>query len=241
MLKLSKGSSLKLAKDSDALTHIIVGMGWEIAQSEHKVTREVPVKSIGNFFRRIFGCELVTETVTEVIHPRSSGYEYDLDASCALFDKNNNIIQYRSSEGNRDALVFFNNKELAGIQHGGDNLTGSDGLHDDETIDIHLDQVFDTTETIAVFMNIYKAKERKQSFACLTKAYLRIVNANNGEEMCRYDLTQFTESHTALVLGFITRDDSGWTFTAVGESLNGNYPREVSNQIPKILKQHKTK
>lgn len=238
MLKLTKGGKLNLKKGSDTLTHIIVGMGWEIAQDERTVTHEVPVKSVGNFFRKIFGCELVTETVTEVIR-RSSSYEYDLDASCSLFDANNQVIKYRKAGELTDALVFFNNKTLAGIQHGGDNLTGSDGLHDDETIDIRLDKVFKETDTIAVFMNIYKATERKQSFADLTKAYLRIVNADNGEEMCRYDLTQFNEKHTALVLGFIKREGSEWTFTAVGESLCGNYPREVSNQIPKILKNHK--
>jgi tellurium resistance protein TerD len=241
MIKLSKGGSLKLAKDSDALTHIVVGMGWEVAQSERTVTREVPVKSIGNFFRKLFGGKLVTKTITEIIRPRSTGYEYDLDASCALFDKNDSIIHYSVCGESSDALVFYNNKKIDGIRHGGDNLTGSDGLHDDETIDIQLDKVFKSTETIAIFMNIYQAKDRKQSFADLTKAYLRIVNATNGEEMCRYDLTQFTDIHTALVLGFITRDESGWTFTAVGESLLGNYPREVANQIPKILKQHKTK
>ena len=242
MLKLSKGSSLKLAKDSDALSHIIVGMGWEIAQKgkDRTVTHEVPVKSIGNFFRKLFGCTLVTKTVTEVVRPRSN-FEYDLDASCALFDSANRIISYNDEGKTKDACVFYNNKKLAGISHGGDNLTGSDGLHDDETIDIHLDKVFGNTSTIAIFMNIYQAKERKQSFADLTKAYLRIVNAENGEEMCRYDLTQFNEDHTALVLGFITRDDTGWTFTAIGESMYGNFPSEVTTQIPKLIKQQKTK
>ncbi len=231
MLKLSKGGSIKLSKDSKSLSHIIVGMGWEVANAERTVTRDVPIKSIGNFFRKLFGCELVTESVTEVVSRRQSGYDYDLDASCALFDSNSKLIH--------DSVVYYGHKFIKGIIHGGDNLTGSDGMHDDETIDITLSQVNAKTDTIAVFMNIYCASSRNQSFADLTKAYLRIINADSNEELCRYDLTQFTPEHTALVLGFITHEDDGWKFTAIGESLFGNYPQDVTKQLPAIIKKFK--
>lgn len=231
MIKLSKGGSIKLKKDTDSLTHIFVGMGWEIAKGSRTVTREVPVKSLGNLFRKMFGCELVTKTVTETVTRRTNG-EYDLDASCVLLNKDGSPIGRRIEEN----MVCYHNKEVSGIKHGGDNLTGSDGEHDDEVIDIDLNGVRKETATIVVFMNIYQAENKKQSFRDLTKAYLRIVNAANNEELCRYDLTQFNEKDTALVLGKLTREGNEWTFTAIGNSLKANYPIEVVNQLnSKIL------
>lgn len=231
MIKLSKGGSIKLKKDTDSLTHIFVGMGWEIAKGSRTVTHEVPVKSIGNLFRKIFGQELVTKTVTETITRRSNG-EYDLDASCVLLNKNGSPI---GPIPDHDAIVCYHHKEVLGVKHGGDNLTGSNGEQDDEVIDIELNKVHKDTKSIVVFMNIYQASSRKQSFKDLTKAYLRIVNAVSGEEMCRYDLSQLEENDTALILGKITREGNEWSFTAIGDSLKANYPMEVVNQIHKFI------
>ena len=230
MIKLSKGGSIKLKKDTDSLTHIFVGMGWEVAKGSRTVTHEVPVKSLGNLFRKMFGKELVTETVTETITRRSNG-EYDLDASCVALNSTGTPIGYRIE----DALVCYHNKKIAGINHGGDNLTGSNGEQDDEVIDIKLNEVDSRADSIVVFMNIYQASNKKQSFKDLTKAYLRIVNAVNGEEMCRYDLTQFKENDTALVLGKLTHEGTEWTFTAIGESFKADYPIEAVNRLTKLI------
>lgn len=231
MLSLSKGGSLNLSKESDGLTHIFLGMGWAIKDKNSKetYTEEVPVKSIGNLFRSIFGGTLVTKTVTRTRKGPTSPYEYDLDASCALINLDGRC--------NNSDLIYFNHKNHSSgaVAHGGDNLTGSDGNKDDEVIDVRLDKVPSNINTIVFFMNIYQASTRKQSFKDLTKAYIRIVNADGNAELCRYDLTDLSPNDTALILGKLERQNSEWVFTAVGESLTADYPSEVVGNLKKFI------
>ena len=234
MIKLSKGSTIKLAKnDGESLTKIRVGMGWQI-KTAHDVTEtkevEVADKTVGNFFRKIFGgvptTHTETQTITRRVKPKSND-EYDLDASCVVLGSNGSPLS-------RNSLVYFNHKDAAGIHHGGDNLTGSDGKHDDETIDIELPEVDKRAAKIVVFMNIYCASRRNQSFEDLTSAYIRIVNSVTGDELCQYDLTDgdaLDRNATGLILGELVRDDSGWSFTAIGKCIRADYPSDVIDKI----------
>lgn len=222
MLNLSKGKSLNLSKTSDNLSHILIGMGWEMASGDRTVETQVPVKSIGNFFRSLFGRPLVTETKTEVVKHNTENY--DLDASCAVVNNKCRLI-------NGDSLVYYGHTETRGIKHSGDNLVGGSGKNDDEQINIWLDQVNSNAKAIVVFMNIYSASRRKQNFGALTNAYVRIVNMSNKEELCRYDLTSLKQDDTAIVLGIISKVNGEWIFKAVGETCKADRPDYVVDQF----------
>lgn len=220
-INLSKGDVINLEKvdETNELEEINVGMGWLVADKSKKssITREVsrPVKGFFNWLRGVFGAEQVMETVTENIPLPKSQYDYDLDASC-----------YVSGVRGQN-LVYFGYKDIAGIHHGGDNLVGGTGNSDDETINIQLNQVSKSAKKIIIFMNIYQASSRRQSFACLENAYLRIYNVKTKKELCRYDLAKLDPTATALVLGELYKEDGKWNFKAIGDCYKADHPSEM--------------
>lgn len=221
-INLSKGQVINLTKEEtdDVLEEINVGMGWKCVDrnagpSKRTVEYTQPVKGFTNWLRGVFGKEKVMETVTKEIKIETSDYELDLDASCVL-------------HGMPGANVcFYGHKDLPGVHSCGDNLTGSTGKNDDETIKINLKKIPLSTTKISVFMNIYQASARKQSFASLERAYVRIYNTKNNNELCRFDLTELDPNATALVLGDIFKTADGWQFKAIGKCCRADIPEQV--------------
>ena len=143
--------------------------------------------------------------------------DIDCDASCVLLDENDKVI---SDEDIDECCVYFANESLYGIVHGGDNLTG-EGEGDDEVIEIDLSDIPPEVKKIVVFMNIYDAVERSQSFADLENAFIRLCNSETGEEICRFDMKDVNPDATALIAGAVYRYNDEWKFSAIGEALRG--------------------
>lgn len=110
----------------------------------------------------------------------------------------------------------------------GDNRTG-DGDGDDEVIDIKLDQIPTDYETIAVTVTIYDAENRLQNFGMVENAYVRVVDADTGEELMRFDLSEDFSTETALVVAEIYRHNGEWKFKAVGSGYSGGL-KSLCNQ-----------
>lgn len=140
----------------------------------------------------------------------TDGAAFDLDASAVLLagDKVRNDSDF----------VFYGQKQDAdaSVIHGGDNLTG-EGDGDDETIDIHLDKVPAEVDRVVVAATIYDYETRNQSFGQVRNAYIRIVNADNGEELARYDLAEDYALETGVLFGEVYRNGADWKFKAVGQ------------------------
>ena len=80
----------------------------------------------------------------------------------------------------------------------GDNLTG-EGAGDDEQIVIDLARVPQEYDRIVIVVNIYQAVQRKQHFGMIQNAFIRLVDARNNREMCRYNLTENYSGMTAML------------------------------------------
>lgn len=225
MINLSKNQVIDLRKEDSTgkLDEIKIGMGWHVNTGSftRKITKEVPVGGIKNLVRGIFNKPQEMETREIDYHVRASSYEYDLDVSCAI------TTGSRFDAGN--ALVYYAHKHEPGISHGGDNLTGSTGKKDDEVITIKLNKVHG--DHVVVFMNIYQASDRDQTFASMTSAYVRICNMTTDEELCRYDLTQLDFKSTALVVGILYKETGEWLFKAIGECFKADDPRLALTKI----------
>ena len=98
----------------------------------------------------------------------------------------------------------------------GDNLTGA-GEGDDEQIIVELGQVPSQYDKIVIVVNIYQAFQRKQEFGMIQNAYIRLVDARNNNEMCRYNLTDNYQGMTAMIFGEVYRCNGEWKFSAIGE------------------------
>lgn len=143
----------------------------------------------------------------------SSGHSIDCDATAFLL-RNDKLS---SSSGTADEVSFRNGSaQNKCVRHSGDNLTGV-GDGDDETINVDLDKVPEDVNKIVFVVNIYEAKFRRQEFGMIENAFIRVYNRQNGEELCRYNLTENYKGMTALICGELYRDNGEWKFSAIGE------------------------
>jgi tellurium resistance protein TerD len=154
----------------------------------------------------------------------SGGHEFDLDASAFLLGTNGKCTSTTD-------MIFYNNtKDINGsIIYGGDNLTGSTGDNDDESLTIHLDKVAGSVDKIAFTVTIYDHEARKQNFGQVDKAYIRVVDADTNKEVIRYNLVEDFSSETALVVGELYRNGADWKFNAVGSGYSGGLKALVSS------------
>lgn len=133
----------------------------------------------------------------------------DCDAS-AIMLKNG-----RFSGG--DDLVYYGNlkHKTGSVNHMGDNLTGA-GDGDDEQIVIDLANVPAEYDKIVIVVNIYQAVQRKQQFGMIQNAFIRLVDARNNNEICKYNLTENYSGMTAMIFGEVYRHNGEWKFNAIG-------------------------
>ena len=146
----------------------------------------------------------------------TDGAAFDLDAVGFVL---NNAGKVRA-DGD---FIFFNNKQNAegSVVHGGDNRTGA-GDGDDETIIIDLSKMPADVEKVAVCVVIYDAEGRKQNFGQVSRAYVRILNDANQQEVARYDLSEEDGStEAAMIFGEVYRNGGDWKFKAVGQGFKG--------------------
>lgn len=77
-------------------------------------------------------------------------------------------------------------------------------------------------------MNIYQAMQRKQHFGMIKNAFIRLVDADKGVELCRYNLSENYEGKTAMIFGEIYLYNGEWKFNAIGEPTNDNSISELA-------------
>jgi len=145
----------------------------------------------------------------------TDGAEFDLDASAFLLNDQGKV------RADSD-FIFYNQLESieGSVKHTGDNRTGA-GEGDDEVLLLDLDRIPQEVNKIAFTVTIHDAERRSQNFGQVTNAFIRLVNAENDEEVVRYDLTEDSSVETALIFGEIYRHNDEWRFSAVGQGYAG--------------------
>ena len=146
-----------------------------------------------------------------------TGGDFDIDASVFLLNNNEKLIS-------DSHFIFYNNLSSPdadkSIEHLGDNRTGA-GEGDDEVIKVNLKQVPDNINKIVMTVTIHEAEQRLQNFGQVQNAFVRVVNAENTEEVVRYDLTEDFSVETALIMAELYRKDGEWRINAVGAGYQG--------------------
>lgn len=141
------------------------------------------------------------------------GYDFDLDASAFLTGANGKVRKETD-------FVFYNNLDMPGVHHTGDNRTG-DAEGDDELIEVTLSDVESEIEKISFTVTIYEADKRQQNFGMIGNAYIRVFDLDTNVELLRYDLGEDYSVETALVVAEIYRHNGQWKFNAVGSGFSG--------------------
>jgi tellurium resistance protein TerD len=146
-----------------------------------------------------------------------TGFDFDLDSSVFLLGSNEKLISDQH-------FIFYNNltspDAAKSVQHTGDNLTGA-GDGDDEVIKIQLQKIPADVQKIVIAVTIHEAAERHQNFGQVQNAFIRVVNAQNEQEVIRYDLVEDYSIETALIMAELYRKDGEWRLNAVGSGYQG--------------------
>jgi stress response protein SCP2 len=97
----------------------------------------------------------------------------------------------------------------------GDNLTG-EGEGDDEQIFINLEELPRRYDKMIFVVNIYKAVERNQHFGMIRNAFIRVVDDDTHEELCRFNLSEDYTDTLSMIVGEVYRYKDEWKFNAIG-------------------------
>jgi tellurium resistance protein TerD len=145
----------------------------------------------------------------------TDGTDFDLDASVFVLAENGRVR-------NDQDFVYFNNLSGAGgaVVHQGDNLTG-EGDGDDEVVAVSLDRLPQDVARVTFSVTIYDAEPRRQNFGMVSNAFIRVVNADGGTEIARYDLSEDASTETAMIFGELYRHSGEWKFKAIGQGFAG--------------------
>lgn len=145
----------------------------------------------------------------------TDGSAFDLDASVFVLNETGKV---RSDAD----FVFYNNKNGANgsVVHQGDNLTG-EGSGDDEIVAVSLDQIPADIQKLSFAVTIHEADGRRQNFGMVSNAFIRVLNAEGGAEIARYDLSEDASTETAMIFGDLYRHGSEWKFKAIGQGFVG--------------------
>lgn len=190
-VSLQKGQKVDLTKSNIGLRRVMVGLGWDEAQKLQS----------GRLLGGLFG------------GGQRQVEEIDCDAIAFLLDGNGRLTS-------KEDVVFFNNlRHYSGcVNHQGDNLTGA-GDGDDEQIEVNLSTLSPQYERIAILVSIYQATKRNQHFGMIQNAFIRLVDADTGKELCVYNLSDNYSGITAVVFGELYRHNGEWKFSAIGQPL----------------------
>jgi tellurium resistance protein TerZ len=137
----------------------------------------------------------------------------DLDASCALYDNNKNLLE----------IIYFGNlrSKDGSITHSGDDLTGDmggdDGL-DNEIITLDFSRLNPAVSSVAFVLNSFKG----QDFGTIPFASIRIYEGTPkrvNEVFAQFDIANGSgfAGHVSMVMGVFYRKNTEWKFNAIGE------------------------
>ncbi|WP_267387284.1 TerD family protein [Sphingomonas sp. GC_Shp_3] len=145
----------------------------------------------------------------------TDGSDFDLDASVFLLGGSGKV-------GSDEDFVFYNNARGGGgaVVHQGDNRTGA-GDGDDEVVMVSLDKIPAQVQRLSFAVTIHEADARRQNFGMVSNAFIRVVNAEGGAEIARYDLSEDASTETAMIFGEVYRSGGEWKFKAIGQGFAG--------------------
>ena len=198
-VSLKKGQGVSLKKETYDLSQVTIGLGWDVRSTDKK-----------GFFQSLFG--------------NRNDDDFDLDAVAFLCGSDGKVhdlghyVDGRPTLKNSD-IIFFNNLKHPSEQIWltGDNRTG-EGEGDDEQIICNLNHLPNHYHKIALIVQIYKGRERKQTFGQIENAFIRAID-RHGKEMVRFDLSgdenAYAGAHSVLFAELL-READGWRFQSIG-------------------------
>ena len=153
-----------------------------------------------------------------------SGEDFDLDASAFLLGSNGQIpsegffVFYGSQKEPMSNRPVSPDNAVLGAE---DDRTGGSSDGDDETLEVDLSSIDSRIEEIIFTVTIHDYEERRQNFGQVRNSFIRIYDASNGHEICKYELAEDFSVETAVEFGRLYKRGGAWRFEAVGSGYQG--------------------
>jgi tellurium resistance protein TerZ len=184
-INLIKGQKIDLKKHNGAdLSSICLGLNWGAIQKRNGFFGKVTIEAV------------------------------DLDASCAVFDKNKKLVD----------VIYFDRLVSANrsIQHSGDDRVGDtdgdDGL-DNEIIYVDLNNLPEDVEQIVFMLNSYTGHD----FSIIPFASIQVYIGSFkkiDEVLAKFDVAKDIRfaNYKSLIMGKVYKKNNKWKFSAIGET-----------------------
>lgn len=146
---------------------------------------------------------------------------FDLDASLFMLNEKGKVNSEKD-------FVFYNNLESSckSVTHTGDNRTGGGADNeDDEVIEVDLKKVPQSVHKLLAVVTIHDAEKRRQHFGKVKNSFIRLVNKDSDDEICKFTLDEDSKNESSMIFGEIVRDGSEWSFKALGQGVKGGLRR----------------
>ena len=140
------------------------------------------------------------------------------DADFVFYGSKNREVPFsREEHGNQNSWKKMTRPMSAdgSVMGSLDDRDGGEG----ELMTVDLSKVGPKVCEIAFCVTVY---DEGKTFGDVVDPYITIINAETGDELCRYDLKEQFTNQTAVVAGYLLVDDSGeWQFEARSEAYEG--------------------
>jgi len=124
-------------------------------------------------------------------------------------------------------LIYFNrlHHKSGAVNHLGDNLTG------DERIIVDLKDLPSDVDRVIFTVNIFRGKQRGQSFDKIENAFIRVIDDRDDTELVHYNLTENFKGMHSVVAGELYLLDGEWVFAAIGKGFNTDDIDELASRF----------
>jgi tellurium resistance protein TerD len=158
----------------------------------------------------------------------ASGNDFDLDASAFMLAPDKQV----PAEG---FFVFYSNPKSPdnAVESSGDDRTGGSSEGDDETLMVDLGKVDPRIDEIVFTVTIYDYEARRQNFGQVRNSFIRIYDALNNTEICKYELGEDFSVETAVEFGRLYKRGGAWRFEAMGLGHKGGLATFVEKYAKK--------
>ncbi len=133
----------------------------------------------------------------------------DMDASAFLLTENGRVadeswfVFYGQTLSPDQAAAFA--KDPKGI--------------DREIISLDLEKLSSSIQKIVFVLTINEALENKLNFSMIGDAYVRVLEADSGQELVSYQLEEYYANVTSMTFGELYRHKGQWKFNPVGNGV----------------------
>ena len=193
---LNKGQTFNLSKES-GLSKIRVELGW-------KSGADLDACAF------LLGSDGTIQNNADFVFYNSENREQPFDRQKFLNKKN---WRAKTRPMSADGSVLGSLDDL------GDEDEGEDAS---EEMSVDLNKVDPSVTEIVFCVTIYNGDTQGTTFGSVRNPYISIINEENNEELCRYNLNENFSQETAVVAGSLLCDGNGdWNFQATGQGYMG--------------------